>query len=80
MKMPDVKYAIPAETLTSTISALEFARDRYEQDAAALFGAALVAAKTEQGEAFVKLSLKLGQENLEQADKTANLVDFYLSL
>lgn len=76
MDLPDVKYAIPAETLTATISALEFAMIRYEQEAAAL----LDTARHEQDETLAKLGRKLGRKRLEQADRTANLVDFYLHL
>lgn len=76
MNLPDVKYAIPADTLTATISALEFARDRYEQEASALIGAA----RHEQDEVLVRLSRKLGRERLEQADRTGDLVDFFLHL
>lgn len=76
MKLPDVKYPIPAKTLTDTVTALEFAQTRYEQEAAALISTS----QHEQDETLVKLSRKLGRERLAQAERTSELVDFYLSL
>lgn len=71
-----MKIELSQEQLDGTIAALEFAQDRYEQEAAALIGAA----RHEQDETLVRLSRKLGRERLEQADRTAILVDFYLHL
>lgn len=69
-----MKIEISQEQLDDTITALEFAVVRYEQEAAAL----LDTARHEQDEVLVRLSRKLGRKRLEQADRTANLVDFYL--
>lgn len=76
MNLPEVKYSIPADIMTATIAALEFAQSRYEQEAATLIGAA----RHEQDEVLVNLSRKLGRERLEQADQAAKLVNFYLNL
>ncbi len=76
MDLSDVKYAIPDETIGATITALEFARSRYVQEATDL----IRAARYERDEELVKLSRKLGRERLEQADATAALVEFYLHL
>lgn len=76
MNLPEVKYSIPQDILTATITALEFALSRYEQEAAALIGAA----RHEQDDVLTSLSRKLGRERLEQADQAAKLVSFYLNL
>lgn len=76
MELNDVKYALSDETIGATITALEFARSRYVQEATAL----LKSARDEQDVELVKLSRKLGKERLEKADATAALVDFYLHL
>lgn len=76
MNLPEVKYSIPADILTATITALEFAQSRYEQEAAALIGAA----RHEQDEVLTSLGRKLGRERLAQADRAAELVNFYLKL
>ena len=76
MKLPDVKYAIPDTILTDTITTLEFALSRYEQEATALIGAA----RHEQDEVLTSLGRKLGRERLMQSDRTAELLDFYLNL
>lgn len=65
---------ITQEQLDAVIKALEFARDRCEQEAAALIGAA----GWEQDEPLVRLSRKLGRERMEQAVETAALVEFFL--
>ncbi len=81
MNLPDVKYAIPDEILADTIKTLEFAQSRYEQEAAALIGAALIgAARHEQDEVLTSLGRKLGRERLMQSDRAAELVAFYLNL
>ncbi len=71
-----MKIELTQDQLDATISALEFAMVRYEQEAAAL----LDTARHGQDEAFVKLSRKLGQTRLKQADAVTALVDFYLHL
>lgn len=76
MELNDVKYALSDETIGATITALEFTRSRYVQEATAL----LKSAREEQDVELVKLSRKLGKERLEKADTTAALVDFYLHL
>lgn len=76
MSLPDVKYALSDDTISSTITALEFARSRYEREAAVLISAT----QRSQDEKLVRLSWKLGRERLEQANVTAALVDFYLNL
>ena len=67
-----MKIELTQDQLNATIKVLEFAQGRYEQEAAALIGAA----QHEQDETLVRLS----REHLEQADQASNLVDFYLSL
>lgn len=69
-----MKIEITQDQLDDTIKALEFAQTRYEQEAAALIGAA----RHEQDETLVRLSRKLGRERLEQSDRASALVDFYL--
>ena len=75
MKLPDVKYAIPAETLNATIKVLEFAQTRSEQEAASLFYAACSADEHDHEKIW-----RLGLERMELAEKAAELVDFYLHL
>ena len=71
-----MKIELTQDQLNATIKVLEFAQGRYEQEAAALIGAA----QHEQDETLVRLSRELGREHLEQADQASNLVEFYLSL
>lgn len=78
MKMPGAKYVIPAETLTSTITALEFAQNRYEQDALTLLAASF---RTSERDTACSASCQtLGLERMARAVETARLVDFYLQL
>lgn len=71
-----MKIELSQEQLDATISALEFAMVRYEQEAAALIDTA----RHEQDEVLVRLSRKLGRTRLEQADAVTALVDYYLHL
>lgn len=75
-----MKIEITQDQLDATIKALEFAQTRYEQDAVAIFGAMLSAVEQEPDETRVKQSQKLGWEWLDMADRTSELVDFFLHL
>ena len=71
-----MKIELTQDQLDGTIKALEFAQARCEQEAAALIGAA----QHEKDEPLVRLSRKLGQERLNQANHISKLLDFYLYL
>lgn len=71
-----MKIELTQEQLDATIKALEFAQDRSEQEAAALFFASR---KTEH-ERDRETVWNLGLKRMELAHQTAALVDFYLHL
>lgn len=73
-----MKIEISQEQLDATIAALEFARNRYEQDALTLFGAWF--RTSERDTAYSASCQTLGMERMAQAVEAAKLVDFYLHL
>jgi len=65
MKLEEVRYPIPAETLTATIEAMRDLKARYEADACAL-------ARMDSPQAQA-----LAQERVEDAETATRLYDFY---
>lgn len=71
-----MKIEITQEQLDATIKALEFAQDRSEQEAAALFFASR---KTEHAHDR-EMVWNLGLERMQLAHQTSTLVNFFLLL
>lgn len=73
-----MKIEITQEQLDDTIKALEFAQNRYEQDALTLLAASF--RTSERDTAYSASCQTLGLERMARAVETTKLVDFYLHL